>query len=72
MEMSEFEKFFVPEEWKKTMTNHQFDYLIKLEKRLTLLEQQNATLYETVQAKVEAGASPEEILKVIADLTNGK
>ena len=70
--MSELEKNFKPEEWKKRMTNYQFNYLLELKDKVSSLEQRHDALYELVKTKVEAGASPEEILEAVTAFKENK
>ena len=55
----------IPGEWRTTMTNHQFDYLMELKDKYEALEYQNEELYRLVKAQVELGKSPEEILAAV-------
>ena len=51
------------EDWKKSMTNYQYDHLMALVEKVNRLAQENEALYQLVKDSAEAGKSSEEILE---------
>ena len=53
------------EDWKKSMTNYQYDHLMALIEKVNRLAQENEALYQLVKGSAEAGKSSEEILTAV-------
>ncbi len=53
------------EDWKKNMTNYQFNYLLSVHDKADLYERKFNEVYQLVKELTEAGKSPAEILSAV-------